>query len=384
MSVSTFRDRRRILLVIVAAAALLSLALAGCRPRDTQDGRIELVLTSAGGVEERELYRAVIEEFEAEHPNIQVRLLPISRDYYQKVLVMIAGRDAPDLIWMGQSFGEFATRGAFMDLTDRIEQEVDTDEYFPGPLSWYNIDGRQLGIPFAIDMDFVVYNKDLLDQAGVPYPTDEWTGEDLLEMAKQLTRDTDGDGRTDQFGYRGGVDSSAFGAEIVSDDGKTPLCNSPEMIDYLQFTLDVVHKWKVSPLPNDLEQEGLDAFEAFRGGKAAMMRFYTWDLAELPIKFADMNWDIVMMPRFAKRSHWASSQAVLVSADTPHPDEAWELAKCFFGDEFQRAMSFRGLPPNRRVAEEIMAEHQGDPENLRALFKASDYLHPFPRVPHLR
>jgi len=370
----------------IAIACLLVVCglITGCGRREASDGAVRLVMTTAGGVKERDIYNQAVSRFEAQHPNIHVRILPISKDYYRKVLVMIAGRDAPDLMWMGQSFGEFAGRGAFMDLSARIAEEVDLDDYFDQPVGWYNIDGKQLGIPFAIDTDFVVYNKALLDEAGVEYPTDDWTGEDLIRKAKALTLDRDRDGRTDQYGYRGNVDSSAFGAEIISADGKTPLCNSPEMIDYLQFTLDVVHKHRICPLPGDVEQEGLDTISLFRQGKAAMMRFYTWSLPELRDKCADLDWDIVMMPKFAQRAHWASSQAILVSSETPYPDEAWLLCKYFFSDEFQRIMAFRGLPPSRKVAEKIVAENDEAPENLAVLLKAADYLYPFPRVAHLQ
>jgi len=46
----------------------------------------------------------------------------------------------------------------------------------------------------------VAYNKDLLDRAAIPYPTDDWTWDDFLRVAKRLTRDTDGDGEIDQWG----------------------------------------------------------------------------------------------------------------------------------------------------------------------------------------
>jgi len=44
------------------------------------------------------------------------------------------------------------------------------------------------------------YNKKLFDQAGISYPSGDWTWEDFLAIAQKLTRDLDGDGATDQFG----------------------------------------------------------------------------------------------------------------------------------------------------------------------------------------
>ena len=59
-------------------------------------------------------YESAIAKFEAEHPQIEVELLTVAGNYYDKVLLMIAGRNAPDLIWMGQGFVEFAERGALL------------------------------------------------------------------------------------------------------------------------------------------------------------------------------------------------------------------------------------------------------------------------------
>ena len=363
-------------------AVLCAFAVEGCGRRE-KPGTVHLVLTVPSDVTVRALYKDVVDDFEKKHPRIHVRLIEIPRDYYRKVLVMIAGRDAPDLMWMGQSFAEFATRGAFMDISKQVASEIDEKEYLPQALSWYRIGGKQLGIPYSIDMDFIVYNKKLFDEAGVSYPTDDWDVATFLKKAKKLTIDRNGDGRVDQFGFRGRFDRAPFGAAILAPDGSRALCDSPAMIKCLQFNLDLVYKWKVSPLPDAMEQEGLDIYTVFRQGRAALMRMYTWDLIALRKECADVDWDIVETPRVARRGHWASSQAILVSADTRHPKEAWMLCKAFLSDQFQLKMARRGLPSNLRVAREAVAENHEKPANYAALLKASDALYPFPRVPYL-
>lgn len=366
------------------AISLLCLSLTGCARRPADDGKVHLVFAAPSSRDTRPFYQAQLAKFHETHPGIAVRFLEIPKDYYRKVLVMIAGRCAPDLMWMGQSFGEFATRGAFLDISRQVEAEVDLDQYLTQVVDWYRIEGKLLGIPFGVDMEFVAYNKALFDEAGVDYPTDDWHADDLLAKAKLLTLDRDGDGRLDQYGYRGSIDPSAFGARILSADGKRALCSSPEMVQCLQYNLDLVHKWKVSPLPDAIEQEGIDKYAAFRAGRAAMMKMFTWDLPALGEQCANVDWDLVNAPRVKQRGHWASSQAVLISADTKHPKEAWELCKAFFGDDFQRTMAARGLPTNLRIARQVFAGHKGKPANIAALLKATDSLYPFPRVPHLQ
>ena len=375
--------RRPVRHVLPPALVLAACVLLGCGRRDADGAKVKLVLSVPADQKTRTMYRRVVGEFEARHPHVSVQILEIPADYYSKVLVMIAGRNAPDLMWMGQSFAEFAARGVFMDMSARLEAEVDLGEYLPQALGWYRIDGKQYGVPFGVDMSFVAYNRALLAEAGVPYPTDEWTLDDFLEKAKKLTRDRDGDGRIDQYGYRGSIDHSCFGAAIISSDGTKPLCNSPEMIECHQFNLDLAEKWKVSPLPDDPDAQGLDSVAYFRQGRAAMMKMHTWNLPFLRDRCRDLDWDIVNNPKARQRGHWASSQGILISVDTAHPDEAWLLCREFFGDEVQRTMASRGLPPNLRVAREMIAQNRDKPANTGALLKATDSLYPTPRIPNL-
>ena len=371
------------LLALLLLLAVAGGTFSGCRRGDSAAGKVRLVLSVPADQKTRSMYRRVVTQFETRHPHVSVQILEIPADYYSKVLVMIAGRNAPDLMWMGQSFAEFAARGVFMDMSARLEAEVNLDEYLPQALEWYRIDGRQYGVPFGIDMSFVAYNKKLFDEAVVPYPTDDWTLADFLEKARRLTRDRDGDGRIDQYGYRGSIDHSCFGAAIISSDGTRPLCNSPEMIECHQLNLDLAEKWKVSPLPDDPDAQGLDSVAYFRQGRAAMMKMHTWNLPFLRDRCRELDWDIVNNPKARQRGHWASSQAILISADTAHPDEAWLLCREFFGDDVQRTMAARGLPSNLRVAREAIAQNTGKPQNTEAFLKATDSLYPTPRIANL-
>ena len=367
------------------AGALALLLLVGCGERGDQGrGKVKLVLATGAQEALRPVFYTAIEEFEAEHPNVEIQLLEIPGKYYQKVLVMIAGRNAPDLMWMGQSFAEFATRGAFMDLSERIAAEIDVTEYHPKVLGWYRLDGKQIGIPYGIDTEFVAYNKTLFDEAGVTYPQDGWTIDEFVQKARKLTLDRDGDGRIDQYGYRGRINHATFGAAIISDDGMRALCNSPEMVESLDFNLRLIHEWKVSPRPEETRQEGTDNYSVFRQGKAAMMQFYTWSITHMRERLADVDWDIVGMPKARRRAHWASSAAYLVSADTKHPDEAWLFFKKLLSDEFQLAMSIESLPANLRVARKLVEENIQKPANLNAVLEATNHLYPTPRVPHLQ
>jgi len=370
------------LLVGIGVAWVIMGRGAGRYARGTK--RVRLVLTIAGGLRERPLYEGAAREFMDAHPDVEVETRVVGGRYYQKILVMMAGRVAPDLMWMGQSFSEFAERGAFLDITDRVAKEVDTRHFLPQALNWYRMNGRQLGIPFAVDIQFLVYNKALFDKAGVAYPTADWDFAEFLDKAKRLTLDKDEDGRIDQYGFKGELDRSVFGAQFISPDGRRAQCNTPEMLEFLQTNLDMAYKHHIVPTPEEGQQEGLDNYTLFAQGRVAMMVMYTWNLPWLADRFADVDWDLALNPKVKQRGQWASSQAIVIAADTRHPDEAWELCKVFFGEKFQKGMSFRGMPSNLKVARDVIASHRGKPASLGLLHTAKDFLYPTPRVPHLQ
>ncbi|WP_396231432.1 extracellular solute-binding protein [Geobacillus zalihae] len=76
---------------------------------------------------ENEIFRA----FEKENPGIKVKTVYAPYDKFNdKFLTMSAGGDQPDLVWIQPAaFGQFVAKGLLMDLTDRVEKEINKDEF---------------------------------------------------------------------------------------------------------------------------------------------------------------------------------------------------------------------------------------------------------------
>lgn len=357
----------------------------GSDPPSSDLRPVRLVMTVPAVDADVRRYQNIIAEFELKNPDITVELRPVTgQNYYQKVLVMMASGLSPDLVWMGEGFSEFARKGAFLDLTEHLKRDLDTSDFLPQALDWYKLDGRQLGAPFLVDVQFIVYNKKLFDQAGLNYPKDDWTYGDFLATAQNLTLDLNSDGNTDQFGFYGKLEMSLFGASLVSADGQRAACNSPEMLDFIRTNRDLYHKYRLGPTPQEAKGAGSDLYTIFRSGRAAMMVMHTWNLPYLIAQCKDMDWDITLNPRVRQRAAWASSAGILVSSQSKHPEEAWALCREFLAPEFQRLMGTqRGLPPGRQTAQAMVAANDQKPHNLGALIRASDVLYPNPRIPNL-
>lgn len=366
------------------AAGLAGLLLVGGCGGGRERAR-ELVLAHGGTAAQKELYVRIAADFRRAHPEIPLRLLPISGDYYGKLLVLMAARAAPDVIWMGQGFGEFAARGVFLDVEERARRDpaLAPDRFFPEVVQWYRIGGRLKGFPVAADCDYIAYNEALFDAAGVRYPASDWTMDDFVAAARRLTRDADGDGRPEVWGFRGGMDFAPFGATLLTRDGRRADVGSPQMAAALRFNNDLVRTWKVSPpiAPQEIERQ--EAVTSFQAGRVAMALCYTWNLPELREKMTGKRWDIAPIPVAARRACWASSQGFCISRETRQPEAAWELLRYLVSSDALGPLFERSYPVNRRVGEELLRENRVRPFRLAVLRDQMPYLQPNPRVANL-
>ena len=87
-------------------------------------------------------------------------------------------------------------QGVFLDLTDRL-CGADLDDFYPGPLKQFRWQDKLWGLPDTAAPELVFYNKAMFDAAGLAYPTDNWTFEEMRQAAIQLTLDANGRNPTD-------------------------------------------------------------------------------------------------------------------------------------------------------------------------------------------
>ena len=346
------------------------------------DGRT--VIVYAGDIRDKPL----LDQFMRENPDIKVEAALNTST--RKLATMIAGKTAPDVMTMGQSFGEFARRGAFLDITDLAERDIDLDEYYPKVLDWYRDDVRLYGFPNVIDMQFIVYNVDLFEQSGVALPTEDWTLEEFLDRAKRLTV-KDGRGRVQRFGFRGGLPACNFGGYYLTPDHQHSAVNSPEMISAVQFALDAAEVYQISPPGYRGREElgGMKPVQSFVRGELPIFGAFAWHFKMLVQSAQHFRWRIARNPMAGTQKHWTSSDGYAIYRGTKHPEEAWRLVKFMVSPEsiwFQckpgGSRAYR-LPSHRQTAEKLVRLHEGMPENPELMLKLIPNLNPSPRVPDL-
>jgi len=151
---------------------------------------------------------------------------------------------------------DWVDAGWIVPLDDVIPSRLKEQWYAPLIPSTMK-DGRTYFIRHQVEVRVLMYRKDLFEAAGLEGPPKDW--DELVEYAKKLTVDKDGDGNIDQWGYAysasptGETILETFGSflnmaggKMWNDDG-TPAFNSSEGEAALQFMVDLVRKHKVAP-----------------------------------------------------------------------------------------------------------------------------------------
>ena len=271
--------------------------------------------------------QALVDEFNASQDDIELVLEIVDSDQAQDVLAtQIAAGNPPDIVGPMGIQGRAAFEGAWLDMSDLIEATgYDLGDFDPALVDFYRIEGQgQLGIPFAVFPSFILYNKDLFDEADLPYPPSsydepymnadgeevEWTMETLRELALELTVDANGSdatmeafdpNNTVQWGY--GVQfpelrgvAAFFGAgNFVDDEGNAVIPD--HWRDAISWYQDAM--WEDGFFPNAPYGDSAVLSEGnwFDSGNIAMVATHLWYLT-CCLTTLDAGWDVAPIPSY--------------------------------------------------------------------------------------
>ena len=273
-------------------------------------------------------------------------------NFYPKLQTMIAGGTPPHVSsFQGWEWQTFADKQVLAPIDDYITRDGFTAPYPEGvatiDVSTKRADKRYL-VPMQLGTMVMFYARKPFDEAGIPYPTDDWTMEEFLDIAQKLT-DTSGDNK--KFGLRAngswfrdiayirGTGKQEFD-ELV--DPRKAQFNQPEIVDMVQLmAYDVYHTLNISPTAADLE----GGANEFQSGNCAMKYEGPWWLPrmmspELQEEGKGIEFDVVLMPKAADsaRPHrgWAEGIALPKSDNM---DAAWDFASFMAGEEGDKIYS---------------------------------------------
>ncbi len=328
--------------------------------------------------------RAIADKFEEENPNIKVEIeLTPYKDYFTTLETAATGGTAPDVFWMNAPHAtEYARGGMLIELSDYIaDSELVSKEDFPESLiNLYTIDGNWYGMPKGFDTIAVWYNKELFDNAGVAYPTSDWTWDDFVETAKQLTDTENGIyGAAVQLDEQAGWYNTIglFGGYVISDDKKTSGFGDENTIAGVQCWVDLIDAG-VSPTYAQLSDTSSNTM--FESGKLAMQWNGSWAVSEyIGIDEIKDKIDVVEVPSVnGQKSCVIHGLGNVIFSKTEHPDEAWKFVEFLGGEEAMTMQAEAGIDISARTETTAIWVEAHPEYNLQAYMDAAEYSYPYP------
>ena len=284
-----------------------------------QEGPVVLRYANFTAGEDRaEELDQIIAAFEAENPNIQIEPynMPFG-DYFTLLQADFAGGEPPDVFELNyENFPAFAANGVLLDMTEFVSEEA---PYYPQALVAFQYEDKQFALPETFSTVVLFYNKDLFDQAGVAYPTPEWTWADALDAAlaiRALGPDIWGIYSPIQFWefYKRAAQNNC---QFFNEDKTESLINAPECVEALEVMVSLLTE---DVMPDPAEQAGVGNTELFLAGQLGMDITGIWMMPAY--QEATFAWDIQLEPGLAKKAYHFFSNGIAVSSTTEHPAEA--------------------------------------------------------------
>ncbi|RZT28516.1 carbohydrate ABC transporter substrate-binding protein (CUT1 family) [Kribbella sp. VKM Ac-2569] len=302
--------KRRITFSVVTALVTLGLAgLTACGSSGQgassldKDAKVSLTMWTGQTENSEKILEGLAAEFQKAHPNVSIDVssgASSTDDLLQKLSAGFVGNSYPDISYAyGSWASELEASGRTLDITDRVaEPDVKWNEFPEGARLTARPTGKKtIGFPAIVDNLTLLYNKTVFDAAGVPYPTDQWTWDDLRAAAKKLTNPA-----TSTYGYAysvSGAENTVWkmwpqlwqnGGEILSPDQKTAAFDSDAGVKALTFLRDMA----VTDKSVYLDQTDTKYEQLFRNNRIGMMASGPWVLYDL--KTARTKYGVTLLP----------------------------------------------------------------------------------------
>lgn len=288
--------------LIVPFACIVASGLSACSGQSA-DGVTHLTF-QIWDVNQRDGMQAICDAYTAQNPNVEIEVQVTSwNEYWTKLEAAAISNQMPDIFWMHTNeILKYADYGKIADLTDLYDDEDPNyyQEHF-SDVSLSNIqgsDGRYYGVPKDKDTVGLVYNKEMFDAAGVSYPDENWTWDDLCDASQKIYDATGKYGYMaygdDQIGYWNFVYQN--GGYILAEDNITGGFDNPATIDAMRFYIDL-QKNDWCPDQNYFAETSPGT--AFFSEQGAMYFEGNWNVLANMTNYPNMQgkWDVAVLPK---------------------------------------------------------------------------------------
>ena len=334
---------------------------------------------------QRDAMQKMIDAYEAENDNvsISIQLTPYKGgEYWTKLEASAGGGTAPDVFWLNVlHLDSYVEGGILDDMTDAIASSDIKDNFSDTLVNNYVRDGKNYAVPKDFDTNALWYNKDLFDQAGVEYPTDDMTYDDLVALATEL-KDKLPDG---VYPFACPVDFQTWyyqtvyanGGWILNDDATETGYGDAKTQEGIQCWIDMIDAG-LSPSASTLSETGSDAM--FEGEQIAMTLAGSYMVPEYASNDTIKDKiDCVEVPTFnGVEDNCINGLGFAVYEGSKQKEEAEKFAIWMGSSEAQKIQGETGVVISARSDAQQYFAKANEQYNLAAYTNHSDEAYPLP------
>ena len=370
-------------LVSILMASLMAFSLAACGGGDDKDkdssGKTTLRLALWDYDVDKDMYDPIIEAFEKENQDIEIEIVSSpNADYETKLTTMLSGGDDIDVFFAksNTALPGLQAKGYCMNLSNLLEEnKFDTSSYGTVLEQQMTFDDNVYALPFRTNDWVLFYNKNLFDKAGIAYPTDQMTWQDVGKLAKEVTeKSADG-----VYGYSfqpkvGFIFPMLAGTMDGFDITTSDLSCTTTALDWI---LDMQESGAMEEYSESVSMNKDQTY--FYNGEWAMMWNGSWFVQSLNLQEnLGFEWGIVKSPYWegTEKNGFVTSTPLCINASTKHAEEAYKFLTFSCGEEGASLLAKSNLVPgymNDTVLDSYKENVGLDESSLNALMDNTTY-----------
>lgn len=314
-----------------------------------------------------------IADFEKEHPDVEIKYDSgiLKDDYSEWISEKALKGELPDVFMvLPEDFNTFSSVGVLKNLDSIISDDSDfqKNDYYKSSFLAGEFENSQYALPYESVPTLMFVNKTLLKKERIKVPGDHWTWGDFYKICEKVTKDTDGDGKIDQFGvYDYDWEDAVYsnGGELFQEDGTECNLTGENVENAILFAKKIRQlSGYQNPTSNDFDT-GKIAFRPMKFSEFRAYKPYPWKIN----KYFEFEWDCIRLPAGVDGENQTNADHLLmgISNRTKHSRLAWEfLKKLSYQKETQQKLfsysqgvSVLKSVTNSKKAEKILEEDMG-------------------------
>jgi len=307
---------------------VLLFALIVLLPASTQPASPKVVLNFWEFSVGEELMRSLLDKFQKENPDIEVKLQQLSWDYgFDKIVLSVAANNAPDICELGTDWvPKFSSSDVLLDVTDQMADIK--DQYLLWEAVTYK--DRLYGAPWLAGTRVLFYNRELFFKAGLNPDKAPATWDELLIAAKKIKElgpDIYGFGIFAAEPYAPWQEFLPFawgnGGDVLTPDMSKCILNSTQNIEALEYYNNLKQYSVVERQPQ--------VNMLFAKGQVGMQMSGFWNFTLIPRQNPGLNFGVAILPKPSNTkgfsAAFAGGEVFVIMKNSKHPKEAIKLVK---------------------------------------------------------